>query len=68
MKALKIKIAGKVNSSGWRKQILIDIDKKTFVKGAFLFHSADVNDLTAKQLKEVEETLLNNDFMEVERC
>lgn len=67
MKALKIKIAGKINKCGWRKQMIIDIDKKTFVKGAYLFRSADINDLTVKQLKEVEETLLNNDFMEVEQ-
>lgn len=63
---MKIKIAGKVNSSGWRKQLLIDTDKKTFVYGSFLFHSADINDLTIKQLKETIETLKNNDFIEVE--
>lgn len=63
---MKIKIAGKVNSCGWRKQLLIDIDKKTFIYGSFLFHSADINDLTVKQLKETIETLKNNDFIEVE--
>ena len=63
---MKIKIAGKVNNCGWRKQLLIDIDKKTFVYGSFLFHSADINDLTVKQLKETIETLKNNDFIEVE--
>ncbi len=63
---MKIKIAGKVNNSGWRKQLLIDTDKKTFVYGSFLFHSADINDLTIKQLKETVETLKNNDFIEVE--
>ena len=63
---MKIKIAGKVNNCGWRKQLLIDTDKKTFVYGSFLFHSADINDLTVKQLKETIETLKNNDFVEVE--
>jgi hypothetical protein len=63
---MKIKIAGKVNNCGWRKQLLIDTDKKTFVYGSFLFHSADINDLTVKQLKETIETLKNNDFIEVE--
>ncbi len=63
---MKIKIAGKVNNSGWRKQLLIDTDKKSFVYGSFLFHSADINDLTIKQLKETIETLKNNDFIEIE--
>lgn len=62
---MKIKIAGKVNSSGWRKQLVIDTDKKTFECGAFLFHSADINDLTTKQLKETIETLKANDFIGV---
>lgn len=62
---MKVKIAGKVNSCGWRKQLVIDTDKKFFEHGSFLFHSADINDLTAKQLKEVIETLKNNDFVEV---
>lgn len=62
---MKIKIAGKVNNCGWRKQLVIDTDKKTFEYGSFLFHSADINDLTVKQLKEVIETLKNNDFVEV---
>jgi hypothetical protein len=62
---MKIKVAGKVNSCGWRKQLVIDTDKKTFEFGSFLFHSADINDLTVKQLKEVIETLKNNDFIEV---
>lgn len=62
---MKIKVAGKVNSCGWRKQLVIDTDKKIFEYGSFLFHSADINDLTVKQLKEVIETLKNNDFVEV---
>ena len=62
---MKIKIAGKVNNCGWRKQLVVDTDKKTFEYGSFLFHSADINDLTIKQLKEVIETLKNNDFVEV---
>lgn len=64
---MKIKIAGKVNTSGWRKQLIVDIDKKAFVYGSFLFHSADINDLTQKQLKETVELLKDNGFIEVEK-
>ncbi len=62
---MKVKIAGKINNCGWRKQLVIDTDKKTFEYGSFLFHSADINDLTTKQLKETIETLKANDFIEV---
>jgi hypothetical protein len=62
---MKLKIAGKLNNSGWRKQLVIDIDKKTYTYGSFLFHSADINDLTTKQLKETIQTLKDNDFVEV---
>jgi hypothetical protein len=62
---MKFKIAGKFNNSGWRKQMIIDVDKKTFVCGSFLFHSADVKDLTAKQLKDIIQMLKDNDFIEV---
>jgi hypothetical protein len=65
---MKIKIAGKINSSGWRKQLVIDTDKKVYSYGAFLFHSADINDLTQKQLKECLQVLKDNDFTEVEQC
>jgi hypothetical protein len=63
---MKIKIAGKVNSCGWRKQLVIDTDKKTYIYGSFLFHSADINDLTQKQLKETIQLLKDNDFIEVD--
>lgn len=63
---MKIKVAGKVNNCGWRKQLVVDTDKKTFEYGSFLFHSADINDLTTKQLKETIETLKNNGFIGVE--
>jgi hypothetical protein len=65
---MKIKIASKVNSCGWRKQLEIDTDKKVYSYGAFLFHSADINDLTQKQLKECLQVLKDNDFTEVEQC
>jgi hypothetical protein len=65
---MKIKIAGKINNCGWRKQLIIDTDKKTYSYGSFLFHSANINDLTQKQLKECLQVLKDNDFMEVERC
>lgn len=62
---MKIKIAGKINNYGWRKQMIIDTDKKTFECGSFLFHSADINGLTQKQLKECLQVLKDNDFTEV---
>ena len=65
---MKIKIAGKINSCGWRKQLVIDTDNKTYSYGSFLFHSADINDLTQKQLKECLQVLKDNDFTEAERC
>ena len=64
---MKIKIAGKINNCGWRKQLVIDTDNKTYNYGSFLFHSADINDLTQKQLKECLQVLKDNNFTEVER-
>ena len=57
-----LKVSQKVNSCGWRKQIIIDFDNKNATAGAFLFHSGDVDDLSAKQYKQYIEYLKNNDF------
>ena len=62
---MKIKVASKINNCGWRKQLEIDTDNKTFVYGSFLFHSADINDLTVKQLKETIQLLKDNNFVEL---
>jgi hypothetical protein len=62
---MKIKIAGKVNNYGWRKQLLIDTNTKTYIYGSFLFHSGDITDLTQKQLKECLQVLKDNNFTEV---
>ena len=48
-----IKASQKVNSNGWRRQLIIDIDNKTITTGAFLFHSGDVDNLTTKQYKQL---------------
>lgn len=64
---MRIKIAGKINNCGWRRQLVIDTDKKIYSYGSFLFHSADINDLTPKQLKECLQVLKDNDFTEVEQ-
>ena len=48
-----LKISQKVNVNGWRKQAIIDLDKKTIETGSFLFHSGDVEKLTATQYKEM---------------
>lgn len=57
-----LKVSQKVNSCGWRRQLIIDFEKKTAKKGAFLFHSGDVDDLTAKQYKQYLDFLKYNDF------
>lgn len=62
-----IKLTSKINSSGWRHQLIIDTDKKVYSYGSFLFHSADINDLTQKQLKECLQVSKDNDFTEVEQ-
>lgn len=62
---MKFKMASKANDNGARKQLIIDIDKKTFTRGYFLFTGADVSDLTQKQFAQVIEMLKSNDFLEV---
>lgn len=62
---MKIKLASKTNANGARKQILIDIDKKTFSRGYFLFTGADVSELTSKQMQDLLQLLNDNSFLEV---
>ena len=61
-----LKLSQKTNVNGWRKQIIIDFDNKTIKAGAFLFHSGDVDGLTATQYKQTITYFLNNDFTMLE--
>lgn len=61
-----LKISQKTNVYGWRKQAIIDLEKKTIKAGAFLFHSGDVEKLTAAQYKDMLEYFKNNGFMAIE--
>lgn len=61
-----IKIATKINNSGWRYQAIINLSEKTVKSGTFLFHSADVSNLTKKQFKEFIEAFKAEGFTEVE--
>ena len=63
-----IKLASKINNSGWRHQLIVDTDNKIYSYSSFLFHSADVKDLTKKQLNNFVQMLKDNNFTEVERC
>ena len=57
-----LKVSQKVNSCGWARQLVIDFEKKTVKSGAFLFHSGDVEKISAAQFKQFIEYLKNNDF------
>ena len=57
-----LKVSQKVNNCGWRKQLIIDFENKTVTKGAFLFHSGDIDDLSAKQYKQYIDYCKYNDF------
>ena len=59
---MKIKLATKPNTYGWRYQLEIDINKNQFKYGSHLFVSADVNNMTKKQLNEIVKILIENDF------
>lgn len=60
-----IRFATNNNTSGWRHQLEIDTDNKQYKYGSFLFHYADVNKMTKKQLDEIVKTLNENDFEEI---
>lgn len=61
-----LKVSQKINSCGWRKQIIVDFENKTAKKGAFLFHSGDVDNLSAAQYKQILEYCKYNDFVIME--
>ena len=61
-----LKVSQKVNNCGWRKQLIIDFEKRTVTKGAFLFHSGDVEKLTATQYKQFIDYCKYNGFSFVE--
>ena len=60
-----IRFGSKPTSNGWRWQVEIDTEKKQYKHGAFLFHYADVNDLTKKQFNELLEALDNGGFQKI---
>ncbi len=60
-----IKIATKTNNCGWRYQAVINLTDKTVKSGTFLFHSADVSDLTKKQFNELIEAFKAEGFKEI---
>jgi len=57
-----LKVSQKINNCGWRKQLIIDFDNKTVKKGAFLFHSGDLDNLSATQYKQLIDYCKYNDF------
>lgn len=57
-----LKISQKTNANGWRKQLVIDFENKTIKTGAFLFHSGDVEKLTATQYKQFIDYCKYNNF------
>jgi hypothetical protein len=61
-----LKISQKTNTSGWRKQLIIDFENKTVKTGAFLFHSGDVEKVTATQYKQFIDYCKYNDFIFLE--
>jgi len=59
---MTLKVSQKINNCGWRKQLIIDFDNKTVKKGAFLFHSGDLDNLSATQYKQLIDYCKYNDF------
>lgn len=57
-----LKASQKTNTSGWRKQLVIDFENKTITAGAFLFHSGDLEGLSTKQYKQLIDYCKYNDF------
>ena len=57
-----MKISQVTNVNGWRKQAIIDFDNKTIKAGAFLFHSGDIEKVTATQYKQVIKYFIDNGF------
>ena len=61
-----LKVSQKINSCGWRKQLIINFEEKTITKGAFLFHSGDIDNVSATQYKQFIEHFKNNGFSVME--
>lgn len=57
-----LKVSQKTNNCGWRKQLIIDFENKKIKAGAFLFHSGDIEKLTATQYKELVNYCKYNNF------
>ena len=57
-----LKVSQKTNNAGWRKQAIVDFDNKTIKTGAFLFHSGDIEKLTAAQYKQMLDYCKYNNF------
>lgn len=60
-----LRVSEKTNVNGWRRQAIIDLDKKTIKKGSFLFHCGDVEKLTHKQYIDFINYFKNQGFEEV---
>ena len=59
---MTMKVAQKTNVNGWRKQVIIDHENKTITTGTFLYHCADVENLTATQLKQIINFYISNGY------
>lgn len=57
-----LKVSQKTNNCGWRKQAIIDFENMTVKTGAFLFHSGDIEKLTATQYKQMIDYCKYNNF------
>lgn len=57
-----IRFATKTNTSGLQYQLEVDTAVKEFQYGSHLFVSADVHQLTKKQLEEIADTLIANNY------
>ena len=61
-----LKVSQKTNNYGWRKQAVIDFENMTVKTGAFLFHSGDIEKLTAAQYKQFIDYCKYNGFVFLE--
>ena len=57
-----LKLSEKTNINGWRRQLTIDFEKRTVTKGAFQFHSGDIEGITHKQFLDFIEYFKNDGF------
>lgn len=61
-----LKISQKTNANGWRKQAVVDFEKKTIKAGAFLTISEDITKLTAAQYQQFIDYFIAQGFAKVE--